>query len=325
MRRRELGFLLGGSLLGAGASAQGVQRRDVRFQSQGVHCAGWYYLPADHHRGERRPAIAMAPDYGAMKEMQLDAVASAFAAAGLALLLFDYRCTGASEGEPRQSLLWWDQITDYRNALTWLGLQPEVDARRLGAWGTGYSGGHVLQLAAFDRRVQCVVAQTPMTHAWEAFYADLAPKELEQLSAVHAQARAMRMTTGEIDMLPIVSGADGTGVFRQPEARAWYEQAALRAPRWVNRVTLETTEAFAQYEPAAAIARIAPTPLLMVVAKDDDITPVGLQLQAFAKAGQPKQWVELPGGHYAPFDAARQAEFLAPQVAWFAKHLPRRG
>lgn len=325
MRRREWIGLLGAGLLGHAAAAQGVQRRNVRFQSQGLNCAGWYYLPAEARSAERRPAVAMAPDYGAVKEMQLDHVAGAFAAAGLAVLLFDYRCTGASEGEPRQSLLWWDQLSDYRNALTWLGLQPEVDARRLGAWGTGYSGGHVLQLAAFDRRVQCVVAQTPLTHAWAAFYADLTPKALEQLSAVQAQARAMRMTTGEIEVLPIVSGAEGSGVFRQPEARAWYELAARQAPRWVNRVTLETTEAFAQYEPAAAIARIAPTPLLMVLAQDDDITPVGLQRQAFAKAGEPKQLVELAGGHYAPFDAARQAEFLAPQVAWFAKHLPRRG
>ena len=51
------------------------------------------------------------------------------------------------------------QLNDYRNAISWVSRQAEVDADRIGVWGTSYSGGHVLHLGAFDRRIKAVVSQ----------------------------------------------------------------------------------------------------------------------------------------------------------------------
>src|SRR5260370_17710843 len=79
-----------------------------------------------------------------------------FAEAGIAAVVFDYRSFGASGGEPRQRLFPRDQIEDYRSALTWLSLQPEIDADRLGVWGSSFSGGHVLHVAAYDPRGKAV-------------------------------------------------------------------------------------------------------------------------------------------------------------------------
>lgn len=36
-----------------------------------------------------------------------------------------------------------------------------VDTKRIGLWGTSYGGGHVLYVAAHDKRVQCIVSQVP--------------------------------------------------------------------------------------------------------------------------------------------------------------------
>jgi hypothetical protein len=36
-----------------------------------------------------------------------------------------------------------------------------TDAERIEVWGSSYSGGHVLVVAAVDRRVKCVVSQVP--------------------------------------------------------------------------------------------------------------------------------------------------------------------
>ena len=47
---------------------------------------------------------------------------------------------------------------DLRNAVTWLSLQPEVDPNRIGGWGVSLGGGHMLYLAAFERRLKAVVA-----------------------------------------------------------------------------------------------------------------------------------------------------------------------
>jgi dienelactone hydrolase len=86
----------------------------------------------------------MAHGLGGVKEMYLERYARRFAEAGVAALLFEFRGFGASGGEPRQRIFPKDHIEDYRSALTWLSMQPEIDAGRLGVWGTSFSGGHAL-------------------------------------------------------------------------------------------------------------------------------------------------------------------------------------
>ncbi len=63
---------------------------------------------------------------------------------------------------------------------------------------------------------------------------------------------------------------------------------AERCPSWVNEITLRSLELARTYEPGAYITRIAPTPMLMIVATDDALTPSDLQQEAFNEAYQPK-------------------------------------
>jgi pimeloyl-ACP methyl ester carboxylesterase len=104
----------------------------------------------------------MAHGFSAVKEMYLDAFAEVFAAAGLNALVFDNRNFGASDGEPRQEIDPWAQMRDYRHAITYASTLSEVDAARIGVWGSSYSGGHVLVVGAIDRRVKAVVCQVPL-------------------------------------------------------------------------------------------------------------------------------------------------------------------
>ena len=88
-------------------------RTDVEFSTEDrVMLRGWHYRP-DRGRGPW-PTIVMAHGFSAVKEMYLDRFAEAFAAAGLAALVFDNRNFGASDGEPRQEIDPWRQIADYR-------------------------------------------------------------------------------------------------------------------------------------------------------------------------------------------------------------------
>ena len=125
-------------------------RTDVEFNAEGTILRGWLYLPDG--AGERVPGVVMAHGLSAVKEMYLDAFAEVFAAAGLAVLVFDNRNFGASDGEPRQEIDPWAQVRDYRHAITWMRQVPDVDPDRIGVWGSSYSGGHVIVLAASRRR-----------------------------------------------------------------------------------------------------------------------------------------------------------------------------
>ena len=104
----------------------------------------------------------MAHGFSAVKEMYLDSFAEVFAAAGLNALVFDNRCFGASEGEPRQEIDPWAQVRDYRHAITYASTLPEVDPARIGVWGSSYSGGARPGRRAIDRRVRAVVCQVPL-------------------------------------------------------------------------------------------------------------------------------------------------------------------
>ena len=128
----------------------------------GSLCRGWLYGPDAPAGMGPVPAIVMAHGFSAVKEMfQLSSYAERFEAAGFMVLVFDFRFLGASDGDPRGQIISHGQQEDYRNAITWMSLQPEVDANRIGVWGTSYAGGHLLHLAAFDRRIKAVVAQVP--------------------------------------------------------------------------------------------------------------------------------------------------------------------
>ncbi|HTF52408.1 MAG TPA: helix-turn-helix domain-containing protein, partial [Pseudonocardia sp.] len=129
-----------------------MARQDIEFNAEGVTLRGWFYR-AEGASG-RAPTVVLAHGFSAVKEMYLDSFAEVFAAAGLNALVFDNRNFGASDGEPRQEIDPWAQVRDYRHAITYAGTRPDVDPSRIGVWGSSYSGGHVLVVAAIDRRVK---------------------------------------------------------------------------------------------------------------------------------------------------------------------------
>lgn len=138
-----------------------IERTDISFASGDNNelCRGWLYLP-DDRRG-RVPAVVMAHGFGAVKELRLDAYAEKFAAAGFAVLVFDYRHFGSSDGEPRQLIDIGRQLEDWRSALSYIRLHSEVDHNRIALWGTSFAGGHVVEIAASDPKIRCVISQVP--------------------------------------------------------------------------------------------------------------------------------------------------------------------
>src|SRR3954463_4359538 len=114
----------------------------------------------------------MTHGFSAIKEMHLDEYAEVFCDAGLACVLYDHRGFGASDaapGRPRQEIDPWEQIRDYQHAITYAQLRPEVDAGRIGVWGSSYSGAHSYVVGAIDRRVKAVCGQVPLISGRRAF------------------------------------------------------------------------------------------------------------------------------------------------------------
>ncbi|MGB3772301.1 MAG: alpha/beta hydrolase [Rhodococcus sp. (in: high G+C Gram-positive bacteria)] len=297
-----------------------MTRRDIEFSAEGTTLRGWFY-PADGSTGTR-PTIVMAHGFSAVKEMYLDRYAEVFAAAGLNALVFDNRNFGASDGEPRQEIDPWAQIRDYRHAITYATTLPEVDSNRIGVWGSSYSGGHVLVVGAIDRRVKAVVSQGLLASGIENFRrlvrADFIAGFREQFDA----DRLARFNGDAPAMVPVVDeDPTAPSALPTPDSYIWFTDAHENlAPSWKNEVTLRSVEMFSEYEPAAWIAQVSPTPLLLLPGRDDHLTPADIAIAAYEHAREPKKIEILPGGH---FDIYTKGFELSSGHArdWFVEHL----
>src|ERR1700720_3825381 len=293
-----------------------MARRDVEFDAEGVTLRGWLYV-ADGSAGAA-PTVVMAHGFSAVKEMYLDRFAEVFRAAGLNPLVFDNRNFGASDGEPRQEIDPWAQVRDYRHAITYASTRPEVDAARIGIWGSSYSGGHVLVAAAIDRRVKAVVSQVPLVSGHANLRALVRSDFIAGFREMFAADRRPRFEGKPPAMVPVVD-EDPLGASALPTADSWQwftETGQSRGPAWRNEVTLRRVEMFPEYEPVSYLPYVSPTPLLMLVAVGDHLVPSELAIAAYDKAHEPKELVILPGGHFDAyvkgFDAAS-----GPARDWF--------
>lgn len=130
------------------------------FISGGLRCAADLYWPDAADRPV--PCVVMGHGASGTKRLGLPRYAEAFAARGMAVLVFDYRYFGASDGTPRQVIDIEAQRDDYRSAVAYARSCPGIDPARIGLWGTSLSGGHVLAVAAGDSGIAAAVSQVPL-------------------------------------------------------------------------------------------------------------------------------------------------------------------
>jgi uncharacterized protein len=280
-------------------------RRDIALEGfGGTVLRGWYYTPEG---GEAGPAVVMAHGFSAVKEMALAPFAHAFCEAGMAVLVYDHRNLGASDGAPRQEINLWAQARDYRYAISWLARQSEVRADRIAIWGSSFSGGEVIAVAACDRRVKAVVANVPFASlpgvdyetaldTFPAIRQNLLDEGGSGLADVPGDVMGpLAVVKEQGNELPVFLASD--------EAAAWFLRTGrLPASRWENRVTIRnsfgTDPAF---DPGSCICHVSPTPLLMVVATQDELADTAGALAAFARAGEPKRLAMIEGGHFVTY------------------------
>jgi cephalosporin-C deacetylase-like acetyl esterase len=293
-------------------------RLDVEFEAEGaVTLRGWLFLPDG---SGPHPAITMAHGYAGVREHGIGRFAEAFAQDGFVVLLHDHRSFGASDGEPRQDVDPWRQIADWRRAISWLERRPEVDPRRIGVWGTSYAGGHAIVLGATDRRLRCAVAQVATISGYEQGLRRVPPDSVAALEETFAQDERAQSRGEPLGYQALVSADPAVPAsYRAPDAIDFYLQPIPQGI-WENKVTVRSTRAARMYEPGVWIARVSPTPLLMVVALNDTITVTDLALAAYERALEPKRLELIPGGHFDPY-LSSFTQASAAARAWFHDHL----
>jgi len=302
-----------------------MPRVDVEFHSEGTTCRGWLYLPDGPGPF---PAVALAGGWCYVRELVMPYYAEAFAAAGIAALVFDYRNLGVSDGEPRQHLDPWGQLRDYRSALSFLERHPEIDAGRLGVWGISYSGGHALILGATDPRVKCLVSQIPVIDGYENMRRVHGTIGYRRLWREILDDRSLRYEKpGERLYIPHATAEPSRDLGTWPFPETYHTFKALReseAPLYQNLSTVESVDLLLEYDVMPFVRRIYDTPSLVIVAEADDLTLWDLEIGAFnAIPASEKKLITLPHTTHMTLysDQSKLRTAAEHATSWFAGHL----
>lgn len=291
--------------------------KDITFTSHGYRCAAWHLAAPDAPEG--RPCVVMAHGFGGTRDTGLLGYAEAFAAAGLDVLLFDYRGFGDSEGAVRQDVSVRSQRQDYHAAVAAARLLPGVDPDRIVLWGTSYSGGHALVVAAQDRRIAAVVSMTPAMDGVATLRHLMRVAGLGQLAraAGHGAVDAVRALAGLAPHhVPIVGPPGSAAMITAPGAEAAYASAA--GPTWRNEVCARTALTVGLNRPIVHARRL-PCPILIQVGTVDRVAPPDAARRTAEKAGARAQLREYPIDHFDVYGGPWQEQALADQLDFLAR------
>ena len=282
-------------------------RTDVAFSSGGTECAAWLYRP----EGEGRlPLVVMAHGFSGTRELRLDAYAERFASAGLGVLLFDYRHFGASAGEPRQLVDIAKQHADYHAAIAYGRGLDWVDPDRVALFGTSFSGGHVLEVAAADPQIAAVVSQCPFTDG-VATLPKLGVRNVARMTIAGLVDQARALAGRPPRYIPAIGPPGSLGVLTTPDAVPGMRALIPAETRWENRVAARIALRVGAYRPGRAAAKLT-CPALFCLCDDDSLAPADTAAK-YAAAAPRSEVKRYPVAYVDPTwsDAvAVQTEFL---------------
>jgi hypothetical protein len=287
-----------------------VAFRTADIMSEGTRMSAEVFAPKDPKR-EKLPTIVMSHGWGGTAAMlRPDAVA--FARADYLVVTFDYRGWGRSDsrliltGKPpekkdgklvaevkevREVVDPIDQTTDIQSAIHWVAGEKQSDPERIGLWGSSYSGGHVVYVAARDPRVKAFVSQVgAMDSRWS-----IANKAMRD----YTYGQASERTHGRLDYPK--PGAKFGSLTGQP-----------------------VIEKLAVYAPIEDIGRCKGCAKLFIIAENEELFDNKQHaILAHERATGVKKLVVVKGiKHYGIYNEARD-QARKEAIAWFDEHLKR--
>ena len=294
----------------------------VRFQSAGLACTADLYLPDDLSVGEKRAGLVIGHGFSLIRSMLVDQ-AEVLRNAGFVVLAIDYRSFGDSEGATRGELFPLNEAEDYRSAISYLQRRDDVDADRIGIWGTSFAGALVTHVAAVDRRVKATVAQVPVTDGYTWLKLLRGESEWAELLAAADADREKRSETGQGARIP-VAGRVGSfcAIPADQQIIDFFGAAKDLFPKWDDSITLESIERIIEFSPISMVDRISPRPFMIVsTAGYDVVHPAWTVTELYERARQPKRLELLPFDQIGLYSEPGLSAAMKLAASFFQEHL----
>ena len=295
-------------------------KRPVTFYSEGCKLVGDVYYPDDLQPGETRAGIVLCHGYTGVKDLYLPDNARVLNEAGYVVMTFDYKGWGESAGA-RSRLAPYSRVADVQAAMSFLSTLPEVDAGRLGIYGTSYGGATVVWVGAVDPRAKCIVSVVGIGQGARWMRSVRHPDEWYDLLDRACIDRNQRALTGESTFV------ERNEILLPDRQSAELAAAARRQnPAAVNTIPLEYIDDTLGFNPEWVVDKIAPRPILFITTDNDRLVPPAESEHLYARAGEPKKLVVLQGyGHYEVYVEPAFSAVMDATLDWYRTYLPARG
>jgi fermentation-respiration switch protein FrsA (DUF1100 family) len=285
------------------------------FTSRNTRCSGDLYLPKDI---PNPPAVIMAHGFGAERAFGLPAYAETFAASGMAVYLFDYRCFGESDGEPRNYVDQGRHLQDWEAAIAHVRNLPDINTKKIGLWGSSFSGGHVIVSASRDHAISAVVSQVPFVDSVSTTF-KLGFKFLMQATPHAIRDLSRILTFRAPHYVKIIGKPDEFAVMNTPESYPGYSAIIPDDSQWENKCPARILLRFALYRPIAAAHKIQCPALIMLGEKDSLID--ARAVEKTAKSIPKAELVKYPFGHFDIYAGDAFKDAVKKQTQFLLTHL----
>lgn len=242
--------------LGLNFTRKDTMQQSVTFPSDGLALSGIVHIPDGLKSGERRLAIIMMHGFGANKDGGPEWVCEQFESWGYVALRFDYRGCGESEGEPGRVIAM-EEVSDARNALTYMASRPEVDGGRIALCGSSLGAGVAVYAAGIDDRVAAVILENGLGNGERIIRGMHTPESWNAFLNMMEDGLRYRERTGESKMIHRFD------IFEMPKEL----QVNLTSNGSLMQFTAETAVSFFTFRPEEMMARISPRPVSSCTAR----------------------------------------------------------
>jgi fermentation-respiration switch protein FrsA (DUF1100 family) len=294
-------------------------RKDVGFKVKGTSLSAWLYLP--ENLSAPAPCIIMGHGFGGTKNMGLESYAIRYQEAGFAVLIFDYRYFGESDGEPRQLIWIPHQLEDWSATITYTRNLKEINPAKIALWGTSMSGGHVIVTAAKDNQIACVVAQCPGLdgHASGEMFLKRVGIRYTLRMVMHGQRDYFRSWFGlSPHKIPIVGKPGSIACLTTPDAYDFFREFAPE--NYVNEVCARINIRGDKYRPVK-LAQNVRCPVLLQICEHDSIIPKSAAEETEKQLGKYAEAIYYPIGHFDIYIGDNFEKAVSDQLEFFKKHL----
>ena len=293
-----------------------ASRRDVHFSIAGTKICGWLYLPED--TSQPVPCIIMSHGFGGTKDFVLEKYALRFIDAGMAVLTYDYRHFGESEGEPRQLFNVSYQLEDLRAAIEYARGRSEIDPEKIILWGTSASGGYGLVIAAEDDRLAAVIGQCAgIDHEADSkLFMERAGIGYFLRLFIHAQRDKGRSRFGlSPHTYPIVGKPGTLAMLNAPGAFEGYASLAQGSETFKNEVCARLLFMAHGPDPNEAAKEIQ-CPVLLLVCEHDNLVAPDSHVKAAQALGARAVVKSYPIGHFDIYEGEYFEKAIKDKLAF---------